>query len=254
MHAADFLQTPFLRLDKMLGALLVLLATGGQGWLPRRGRSTMMSESSSSPYERSFTLQKPLGLLLEEGGNGGVCVEGLQAAGSAAAAGVDIAPGDRLVRIGGEEVVEEDFDAVMQTLQNAPETLTLTFDDGLGRHDITLARSLQPQDAVFADLVVRAAVREVRRRVFEDDELQASLGALLRVEILLGAGAQGDGRCLVRFFAIFSTGGGGSTYSCNVSATGRRKEGDDGGDIEIKALSCAKDEGWGRTIDLIREE
>jgi len=182
-------------------------------------------------------------------------VEGLQAAGSAAAGGVDIAPGDRLVRIGGEDVASEDFDAVMRILQDAPETLTLEFDDGLGRLDITpnLARSLQPQDAVFADLVVRAAVREVRRRVQEEEELQASLGALLRVEILLGAGVQGDGRCLVRFFAIFSTGGGGSTYSCNVSATGRRKAGD-GGEIEITALSCAKDEGWGRTIDLIREE
>jgi len=238
---------------------LFLLATGTQGWLSRHSPRIRMVSETKSPYERTFTLKKPLGLLLEEGGSGGVRVEGLQEAGSAATGGVDIAPGDRLVRIGDEDVVAKDFDAIMRLLQSSPETLCLTFDDGLGRLDITpnLARSLQPQDAVFADLVVRAAVREVRRRVFEDDELQASLGVLLRVEILLGAGVQGDGRCLVRFFGIFSTGGfstgGGSTYSCNVSATGCRKDGADG-EIEITALSCAKDEGWGRTIDLIREE
>ena len=75
---------------------------------------------------------------------------------------------------------------------------------------------------------------------------------MLRVEIVVGAGVQRDGSVKVRFFGIFSTSGGDfDTYSCNVSATGRRRE--DGGGIEITALSCAKDEGWGRTIDLMRE-
>ena len=107
----------------------------------------------------------------------------------------------------------------------------------------------------MADLVVRAAVREVRRCVDQSEELQETLGELVRVEILLGAGTRDDGRCLVRFFGIFATGGAGtSTYSCNVSATGRRRDDGEGdGGIEITALSCAKDEGWGRTIDLKRD-
>lgn len=71
-------------------------------------------------------------------------------------------------------------------------------------------------------------------------------------QIVLGAGVRPDGRCLVRFFGIFSTPGisGGSTYSCNVSATGRRRA---DGSVEILALLCAKDEGWSRTIDLKQE-
>lgn len=92
-------------------------------------------------------------------------------------------------------------------------------------------------------------MRETRTLIGAQDELQRDLGDLLRVEILVGAGVQPDGNCLVRFFAIFSTGGGGS-YSCNVSAGGRC--GTDNR-IEITAISCAKDEGWGRTIDLKRQ-
>ena len=88
------------------------------------------------------------------------------------------------------------------------------------------------------------------------------------MEIIIGAGVTNEGesnkkkikRVMVRFFAIFSTDGV-STYSCNVSATGIVKSGsgDDEDDddtaeystIEIVSLSCAKDEGLGRTFDLI---
>ena len=64
------------------------------------------------------------------------------------------------------------------------------------------------------------------------------------------ARAAGRASCLVRFFGIFTTDGGASTYSCNLSATGRRRE---DGSTEILALSAAKDEGWGQTIDLRRD-
>jgi hypothetical protein len=206
-------------------------------------------------YERSVTLTKPLGLVLEElDGGAGVRIEAMQQGGSAAASGVDIAPGDHLLQVDETNVSHTDFDTIMSLLLDAPATLTLTVGDGRGRLDVTpnLARDLSPDDAVLADLVVRAAVREVRRRVGESEELSETLGELLRVEILMGAGMRPDGRCLVRFFGIFSTAGGGSsTYACNITATGRRRQGDDG--IEITALSCAKDEGWGRTIDLKRE-
>ena len=76
----------------------------------------------------------------------------------------------------------------------------------------------------------------------------AELGRLLRIELVLGAGVQKDGTVKVRFFGIFSTSGGtAGSYSCNVSATGEVA----GEDVKITKLSCAKDEGWGRTIDLI---
>jgi len=211
----------------------------------------MRAPHPASPYERIVTLTKPLGINLEEMEGGGVRIEALMEGGSAASSGLDIAPGDVLLRVGDTDVAALEFDSIMDLLVTAPPTLSLTVGDGLDRLDITpnLANRLKPEDAVTADLVVRAAVREVRRCVGSNDELRGTLGDLQRVEILLGAGLRPDGACLVRFFAIFSTGGS-STYSCNVSATGIR---DKDGSIVISALSCAKDEGWGRTIDLKRE-
>ena len=67
--------------------------------------------------------------------------------------------------------------------------------------------------------------------------------------MIIGAGVQEEGKLgQTRFFAIFSTDGV-SSYSCNVSATGRRK--DDGTTIEIVSLSAAKDEGLGQTYQFI---
>ena len=204
--------------------------------------------------ERTVTLAKPLGLVLEERDeDAGVRVAALQAGGAAALSG-EVAPGDVLVRVGQTDVSKCSFDDVMEKLVDAPAEVSLLLSDGLGRFDISanLAKSLKPEEAVLADLVVRAAVREVRTIVGAQDDLLRELGELLRVEILVGAGVRDDGRCLVRFFGIFSTGAGGS-YSCNVSATGRRSAAG-AGSVEIIALSCAKDEGWGRTIDLKRAE
>ena len=124
--------------------------------------------------------------------------------------------------------------------------LDITLSDGLGRMDIAknLAKTLSAEEAIFADATVRAAVRQVRK-------IGTQLGDLLSVEIVIGAGVRDNGKtCQVRFFAIFSRDTV-STYSCSVSATGRKGPNDDG--IEITQLSCAKDEGWGQTHDLIRE-
>uniref|UniRef100_A0A7S2H820 PDZ domain-containing protein n=1 Tax=Helicotheca tamesis TaxID=374047 RepID=A0A7S2H820_9STRA len=196
----------------------------------------------SSDY--AVELTKPLGIVLEEcdeEGNG-VLIKSLVDGGAASESGA-IVPGEVLLKIGTKDVSTAGFDDVMDLLASAPsdKPLSLTLGDGLGRMDIApnLAKQLSPDEAIFADAVVRAAVREIRKN--------GSLGDLLKVEIVLGAGVRNDGRCLVRFFAILSTDGV-TTYSCNISATGKREE---DGVIDIIALSCAKDEGWGQTVDLI---
>ena len=167
--------------------------------------------------------------------------------GGAADSSGAIVKGDALVAVDGRDLTQADFDSAMDALITAPgdRPLDIVLSDGLGRMDIAknLAKSLSSAEAVFADATVRAAVRQVRK-------IGTQLGDLLSVEIVIGAGVQDDtDTCKVRFFAIFSTDSV-STYSCSVSATGRK--GPDGA-VEITQLSCAKDEGWGQTYDLIRE-
>mmetsp|Transcript_27626 Transcript_27626/g.63318 ORF Transcript_27626/g.63318 Transcript_27626/m.63318 type:complete len:149 (-) Transcript_27626:413-859(-) len=141
------------------------------------------------------------------------------------------------------DVSNYDFDSIMNTLVEAPTKLLLTLSDGLGKMDIAknLEKRLSQEEALLADSVVRAAVKEIR--------MDQRLGDLLHVEIIIGAGFRNDGKCLIRFFGIFSTDGV-TTYSCNVSATGIRQL---DGSIKIISLACAKDEGLGQTIDLIIE-
>ncbi|KAL7544699.1 hypothetical protein ACHAWF_008070 [Thalassiosira exigua] len=121
----------------------------------------------------------------------------------------------------------------------------LTLGDGLGQMDMpkNVAKQLKTnEEALFIDAVVRQAVRELRKR-------NNKLGDLLRVEVIIGAGVRDEGkRGQARFFVIFSTDGGVTSYSCNMSATGLR-QGD--GTIEIGSLSAAKDEGLGQTYQLI---
>eukprot|EP00553_Chaetoceros_curvisetus_P000275 CAMPEP_0204629862 /NCGR_PEP_ID=MMETSP0717-20131115/19064_1 /ASSEMBLY_ACC=CAM_ASM_000666 /TAXON_ID=230516 /ORGANISM="Chaetoceros curvisetus" /LENGTH=257 /DNA_ID=CAMNT_0051646919 /DNA_START=403 /DNA_END=1173 /DNA_ORIENTATION=+ len=216
--------------------------------------------------EYTVTLTKPLGVILEEceAGNsgGGVQVASFAEGGAAVQhneqamrnnkSGVTmIVRGDRLVRIGNEDVSTYDFDSVMNTLIDAPadEELCLTLSDGLGRMDMApnLAKKLDTEDAILIDEVVRAAVREIR---FGNSPQAQSLGDLLKVEIVIGAGVrkikteQGiEGRrCQVRFFAIFSRDTV-TTFSCSVSATGIKQQ-NGSESVDIVALSCAKDEGW----------
>ena len=177
-----------------------------------------------------------------EAGKGGLMVKELVAEGSAALSKT-IVPGDILLQVNDEDVSNADFDTVMDLLINAPSTVQLTLGDGLGTMDMPKNVQKQVQsteDLFFVDAVVREAVRAIRR--------DGSLGDLLQVEVIVGAGVKGD-RAMARFFAIFTTDTV-STYSCNVAATGVRKP---DSSIEIVSLSCAKDEGLGRTYDLIVE-
>mmetsp|Transcript_37442 Transcript_37442/g.37783 ORF Transcript_37442/g.37783 Transcript_37442/m.37783 type:complete len:282 (-) Transcript_37442:237-1082(-) len=216
--------------------------------LPRKSTSIMSSYS-----EYTVELSKPLGIILEECGGGqqsGVQVGSLLESGSAIKCAAKIVPGDVLLRVFDSDVSSSQFDDVMDLIVSSPENVKLTFGDGLGAMDIVpnLAKQLSAEDAVFADQVVRSAVREIRG---DGRPAAKKLGDLLRVEIVIGAGVQDSGRrCLVRFFALFSRDGS-STYSCSVSATGVRNESNES--IDIVSLSCAKDEGWGQTIDLKQE-
>lgn len=211
--------------------------------------SLQMAGSSGGLGEYTVSLTKPLGIILEEreAGKPGVQVASLVEGGAADASGT-IVKGDALVALEGTDLTQADFDTAMDALIAAPDDrlLDITLSDGLGRMDIAknLAKSLSAEEAIFADATVRAAVRQVRK-------IGTQLGDLLSVEIVIGAGVRDNGKtCQVRFFAIFSTDTV-STYSCSVSATGSK--GTNGDDIEITQLSCAKDEGWGQTYDLIRE-
>ena len=218
-------------------------------------RSRIVTVSSMALGDFTVELEKPLGIILEEreiGGNGGgVRVKEILPDGAAASTS-KIVPGDVILQVNQIDVSTSDFDSVMDLLIEAPTSslVELTLGDGLGTMDMpknVLGALKNKEDAFFVDAVVREAVREIRR--------DGRLGDLLKVEVVVGAGVKDEGRCcMVRFFAIFSTDGV-STYSCNVSATGVRGNDDDvhKDSIKIISLSCAKDEGLGRTYDLIRE-
>lgn len=212
-----------------------------------------------------MTLSKPLGLVLEEfggGGTAGVVVVSLVEGGAAEESG-EVRPGDRLCVVDGADVSKLDFDAVMAALVAAPETLTLRLSRKLpARGDdnapldivANLANQLAkgaPEDAVKIDKVVRRARVVLRERLATETGLRSELGEFLRIETIVGAGVQRDGSVKVRFFGIFSTDGASfSSYSCNISAAGRVA---DDGAVSIVTLECAKDEGWGRTIGVVRE-
>lgn len=247
------------------------------GFYGTRSRFCSTSESKSNSKlnsnpelklgEYSVDLEKPLGMILEErsSGDSGVRVQEVLKDGSAWKSG-RVAPCEVLVRIDGTDVSGSSFDSVMEIL-TAPSdsaSTTLVLGDGLGQFDMpknVLQRLETTEDAFFVDAVVREAVRAIRR--------DGRLGDLLSVEVVIGAGVTVTGsdtdsgsmlRGMVRFFGIFSTDGV-TTYSCNVSATGiRNSNGNDANsndpnkDIQIVSLSCAKDEGLGRTYDLIRED
>jgi len=214
--------------------------------------------------EYSIDLEPPLGMILEEqveGKASGVKVLEVlkddESAGSAWKSG-RVAPCEVLLEIDGTDVSKSSFDDVMEILSTPSQQSfrRIVLGDGLGQFDMpknVVQRLETTEDAFFVDAVVREAVREIRR--------DGRLGDLLNVEVIVGAGVTTEDsttRGMVRFFAIFSTDGV-TTYSCNVSATGIRsangtqKDNDPNRLISIISLSCAKDEGLGRTYDLIQE-
>ena len=198
--------------------------------------------------EYTVELQKPLGIILQERDNscGGAQVKELVDGGAAATHSSDIVPCDVLLQVNDMDVSTLDFDSVMDVLISLDETslVELTLGDGLGQLDMpkNVVKQLKTtEDAFLIDAVVRKAVREIRKR-------NNILGDLINVEVIIGAGVQDEGKQgQARFFALFSTDGV-SSYSCNVSATGRCR---DDGSIDIVNLSAAKDEGLGQTYQFI---
>ena len=203
------------------------------------------SISLSSLGDFNVSLEKPLGIILEErdNGSGGVKVKELVEDGNAISS--NIVQGDVLLAIGDVDTSSLDFDTVMETIISCDSPVRMTLGDGLGVLDMpkNVVKQLKStEDAFLIDAIVRQSVREMRRRT-------NILGDLLNVEVVIGAGVQEDGVTgQTRFFAIFSTDGGVSSYSCNVSSKGRRLDDDS---IEILSLSAAKDEGLGQTYQFI---
>lgn len=218
-----------------------------------RTRATEMTSMRMALGDYVVEVPKPLGMVLEERAPGqaprGVKVKELFPNGHASKTGL-IVPGDVLLRVGDQDVTNADFDTVMGMLVTPTDTVRLSLGDGLGQLDmpknvVKLLRSTE--DAYLVDAVVREAVREIRR--------SGKMGSLLRVEVVVGAGVRRGNddaptRAQTRFFAILSTDGEVSSYSCNVAATGVQWQ---DGTIQIVALSCAKDEGLGQTFELIVE-
>ena len=177
----------------------------------------------------SVTLEKPLGIILEERTKDSNGVQVKEIVEGGVAESTKMVPGDVLLKVNDVDVRCYDFDSVMDLLISTDGSIDLTLGDGLGQMDMpknVLNLLKSTEDAFFVDAVVREAVRECRKR-------SGKLGDLLQVEVIVGAGVR-ESRGQVRFFAIFSTDGV-STYSCNVSATGVRES--DGEGVKIVALS-----------------
>lgn len=224
----------------LLGCMPRVCSFLNLGPLPRRRVALSMALG-----DYSIILEKPLGIILEERGKdrGGVQLKEIVEGG--AAESTKMVSGDVLLQVNDIDVANYDFDSIMNLLISTEGSMALTLGDGLGQMDMpkNVVKFLKStEDAYFVDAVVREAVRECRRRC-------KKLGDLLQVEVIVGAGVK-EIRAQVRFFAIFSTDGV-TTFSCNVSATGVRQR---DGSIQIVALSCAKDEGLGQTLDIIRED
>lgn len=220
-----------------------------------RSKSESSMSSSLSLGEYTVTLPKPLGIILEErdSDKDGVQVSSLAPGGAADQQG-SIVPGDVLVQINENSVQNSDFDSIMDLLIDATSPVPLIMSDGLGTMDIApnLAKRMETSDLFLVDKVVRMAARTIRQME------NSQLGFLRSVEVIIGAGVSKDAksgrkRCMVRFFAIFSTDTV-STFSCSVAATGVEIEDKNDDSVEIISLSCAKDEGWGQTVDLIVEK
>jgi len=94
--------------------------------------------STSRLFLGDFTvsLEKPLGIVLEERdiGSGGAQVKELVEGGAAAAA--DIVRGDVLLAVGDVDTSSLDFDTVMETITSCDSPLSITIGDGLGILDM----------------------------------------------------------------------------------------------------------------------
>ena len=107
--------------------------------------------------------------------------------------------------------------------------------------------------------LLQKALKAAEAQLKSAPKAKSELGIYRGTDNVIGFGERPGGVVMVRFFGIFSkknpgalipgtnVKGKGTSYSCNISATAKI----DGTKVMITKLSCAKDEGWGRTIDVI---
>lgn len=93
--------------------------------LQRRCPAPLMAIEEENEFD--ITLSKPLGIAFEESsGVGGLEVKRLLSGGSAAAS-TFVWPGDVLTKVGSQRIGELSFDASMELLSDAPDSLDLAF-------------------------------------------------------------------------------------------------------------------------------
>lgn len=122
-------------------------------------------------------------------------------------------------------------------------------------YQVAMMMNAAPEKFTTLQTVLKAAEKEIESNA----KAKAELGVYRGTDNIIGFGERPDGTVLIRFFGIFSkknpnalipgtqTRGKGTSYSCNISCTAEI----DGSKVTVTKLSCAKDEGWGRTVDLI---
>jgi len=166
---------------------------------PRRTSSSSSpvdsSETSSSVF--SVSLEKPLGLILEEVQEGqacGVYVKELAEAGSALAyPGPEQIVGATLSKVGGTDVTASDFDAVMGLLQASAATVELEFiepvpEPPVVEYDVGTQVTLTVQQKDGEDLTIQAKVGDNLRQILLDNGFEVYQGLKQKLGNCGGAG------------------------------------------------------------------
>jgi len=182
----------------VLAAASLLLSTQG---LTIVSRPHIKNPTAASQYQRSVSsLLSLIGLgeyYVSLAGSGIRRTRRRRGGQVASLADGAIASGDVLLDVDGNDSASTaSFEEVMDRIAAVESPfMALKFSDGLGRMD--MPKNVPSQ----------------------------RIGQFLKVEVVIGGAVRDDGRCLVRFFAIFSNDGGASTYSCNVLMCWRRGSG-----------------------------
>jgi len=126
-------------------------------------QQTSTSTSLLALGDFTVSLEKPLGIVLEErdNGSGGVKVKELVEDGNAANSNI-VVQGDVLLAVNNVDTSSLDFDTVMETIISCDSPLSITIGDGLGVLDMpkNVVKQLKStEDAFLIDAIVRQSVR-----------------------------------------------------------------------------------------------
>ena len=123
-----------------------------------------------------------------------------------------------------------------------------------GKMDVSYSVAGQLNAKPEAVATLKTALKAAEKELKSHPKAKSELGTYRFTDNIVGYGERAGGVVMIRFFGIFSKknpnpvgGGAGTSYSCNISCTAKV----DGSKASVTKLSCAKDEGWGRTIDVI---